>query len=109
MLSGGFHGVAYLETGCSCVLVPVREGRNFAMLAEFGVSQGCIARYIKQMLETNFHLHSERETSVIYKLTFSLGPHNTCLLKIICLSVHKVEGHARKVFISCVLNGSIVI
>lgn len=51
----------------------------------------------------------ERMWSVIYRLTFSSGPHNTCLLEIICLSVHKVEGHARKVFISCVLNGSIVI
>ena len=54
----------------------------------------------------------EREkerSSVIYRLTFSLGPHNTCLLEIICLSVCKVEGHAPEVFISCVLNGSIVI
>ena len=97
------------------LLCLVQQGRISAMLEDLGgISRlehkvhkdryGCLtSTFIQRERER------EREISVIYRLTFSLGPHNTCLLEIICLSVHKVEGHARKVFISCVLNGSIVI
>lgn len=96
------------------LLGSIQQGAISAVLEDLGGAPGLITRYRKThrcwcLTSSSVQREKERERSVIYRLTFSLGLRNTCLLEIICLSVHKVEGHARKVFMSCVLNGSIVI